>query len=105
MSIEPILRPRARDLLKAYYGTTPIIKPTQSPIDLNSDCYDNSKFLSILVKDIHLVDLIKKDNELITEIKEIDGNMQTLVYENYNQFIAASDTIKLVIYKSTFNNE
>ena len=30
------------------------------------------------------------------EIKELDGDMKTLVYNNYNKFIAATDTIKKV---------
>ena len=31
-----------------------------------------------------------------TEIKSLDSDMQTLVYENYNKFISATDTIKKV---------
>lgn len=30
------------------------------------------------------------------EIREIDGDMKTLVYENYNKFISATDTIRKV---------
>lgn len=29
-----------------------------------------------------------------TEIKSLDGDMQMLVYENYNKFISATDTIR-----------
>lgn len=32
------------------------------------------------------------------EIREIDGDMKTLVYENYNKFISATDTIRKVIF-------
>ena len=31
-----------------------------------------------------------------TEIRKLDSNLKTLVYENYNKFISATDTIKKV---------
>ena len=41
-----------------------------------------------------LNDLLKKDDQLIREIKDLDTSMQMLVYENYNKFISATDTIR-----------
>lgn len=35
-------------------------------------------------------------NNINIEIREIDGDMKTLVYENYNKFISATDTIRKV---------
>ena len=32
----------------------------------------------------------------IVEIRSLDSEMQTLVYENYNKFISATDTIRKV---------
>ena len=32
----------------------------------------------------------------MTEIRSLDSDMQTLVYENYNKFISATDTIRKV---------
>ena len=37
--------------------------------------------------------LIEKERELVQEIQSLDSEMQTLVYENYNKFILATDTI------------
>ncbi|KAI9481451.1 MAG: exocyst complex component Sec5-domain-containing protein [Benjaminiella poitrasii] len=37
---------------------------------------------------------MEQDNRLVGEIREIDGDMKTLVYENYNKFISATDTIR-----------
>jgi len=34
--------------------------------------------------------------ERVTEVRELDGNMKTLVYDNYNKFISATDTIRKV---------
>jgi hypothetical protein len=34
--------------------------------------------------------------DLFLEIQHLDGDMKTLVYENYTKFIAATDTIRSV---------
>lgn len=34
------------------------------------------------------------ENEIIRETKKLDSEMQTLVSENYNKFISATDTIR-----------
>lgn len=31
---------------------------------------------------------------MVSEIKSLDSDMQMLVYENYNKFISATDTIR-----------
>lgn len=38
--------------------------------------------------------IVQRSNELSSEIKELDSDMQMLVYENYNKFIVATDTIQ-----------
>lgn len=38
--------------------------------------------------------LIDKEREFVREIQSLDSEMQTLVYENYNKFILATDTIR-----------
>jgi vacuolar protein sorting-associated protein 51 len=34
------------------------------------------------------------ENEIVKEVRSLDSEMQTLVYENYNKFISATDTIR-----------
>merc|ERR1719183_2005965 len=41
-----------------------------------------------------LADLVKDANKLEAEVKDLDGDMQMLVYENYSKFIRATDVIK-----------
>jgi len=41
-------------------------------------------------------DLIRLDNDLNSQIKSLEGDMQNLVYENYNKFISATDIIKSI---------
>jgi hypothetical protein len=38
--------------------------------------------------------LLQRHVEVAAEIKNLDSDMQMLVYENYNKFISATDTIR-----------
>ncbi|KAJ3100193.1 Vacuolar protein sorting-associated protein 51 [Phlyctochytrium planicorne] len=102
-------RPRraARNLLKNYYGisedaassqdmeNTSNIKPWGAdPMDMDNEAFISETFIKNSLYEKNLAELIKTDTELIAEIKEIDGHMKTLVYQNYHKFIAAIDTIK-----------
>ena len=40
--------------------------------------------------------LVIKEFSFFVEIRSLDSEMQTLVYENYNKFISATDTIRKV---------
>lgn len=41
-----------------------------------------------------LQSLLRRDAELTNEVKSMDSDMHMLVYENYNKFIGATDTIR-----------
>ena len=43
-----------------------------------------------------------KESEMVRHIKALDSDMQTLVYENYNKFISATDTIRKVSKHSSW---
>ncbi|KAJ3191134.1 Vacuolar protein sorting-associated protein 51 [Irineochytrium annulatum] len=60
----------------------------------DSEAFISATFINKLMYEKPLTDLIRTDTELISEIKELDGQMKTLVYQNYNKFIAATDTIR-----------
>ncbi|KAJ3366707.1 Vacuolar protein sorting-associated protein 51 [Allomyces javanicus] len=62
--------------------------------DLASETFDVEKTFKILINEKSLPGLLKRDNELITEMKQIDGERKTLVYENYTKLIDASSTIR-----------
>jgi len=47
-----------------------------------------------LLRELPLPELLRRHTELAKEIEELDGDMQTLVYENYSKFISATDTIR-----------
>jgi hypothetical protein len=53
--------------------------------------------LIILIIKVHksnLEGLLQRHVEMAAEIKNLDTDLQMLVYENYNKFISATDTIK-----------
>ena len=95
---------RVRSLLSSYYGTgggdgggaggpggAPPPAP-RSPLDAAS--FDAGRFVGGLLRELPLPELLRRHTELAKEIEELDGDMQTLVYENYSKFISATDTIR-----------
>lgn len=53
-------------------------------------------YLDQLLLEKSLSELIDKETEMAGSIRSLDSSMQTLVYENYNKFIGATDTIRKV---------
>ncbi|CAG8534003.1 7736_t:CDS:1 [Ambispora gerdemannii] len=85
---------RAKDLLRNYYGLADVEKKQVNPLDIDSNSFEPEKYFNKLVTEKQLSELIQQDNDLITEIRQLNGDMETLVYENYNKFISATDTIQ-----------
>lgn len=45
------------------------------------------------------------ENEIVKDTQTLHSDMQTLVYENYNKFISATETIRKVLFTLLkFNN-
>jgi YD repeat-containing protein len=40
--------------------------------------------------------LLRTENELVAEVRGLDGERKALVYDNYSKLISATDTIKKV---------
>ncbi|KAJ2309238.1 hypothetical protein IWW52_005748, partial [Coemansia sp. RSA 2704] len=107
-------RSRARDKLRAYYRTT---QPTASsslrqqtiPVtstagerrtkrgdaaqDIDSAAFEPKRYLKKVLTEHGVAGLLRVDNELVSQVRQIDGDMKTMVYENYSRFISASETI------------
>jgi len=85
---KPSLRSSVRKL-------TPGAQPVQSnPYDINSPDFDADLFVAKLVGEASLSQLMAQEGEIVRQIQGLDSDMQTLVYENYNKFIAATETIR-----------
>ena len=95
-------RIRARNLLSSYYGVADD-QPTHSggavsadddDMNIDSSAFDCDKYVSTLLQYKSLEELVQRGNAMVSEIKSLDSDMQMLVYENYNKFISATDTIR-----------
>ncbi|KAL2323708.1 hypothetical protein Fmac_028087 [Flemingia macrophylla] len=89
---------RMRDLLSSFYSPDPSISNTSSKHasldDINSTSFDPEQYMNILAHKSNLEGLLQRHVEMAAEIKNLDTDLQMLVYENYNKFISATDTIK-----------
>ncbi|XP_050237497.1 vacuolar protein sorting-associated protein 51 homolog [Mercurialis annua] len=90
---------RMRDLLSSFYSPDPAILSSNSSkfasLDaINTAAFDAEQYMNLLLQKSNLEGLLHKHVEMAAEIKNLDTDLQMLVYENYNKFISATDTIK-----------
>ncbi|KAL8522713.1 hypothetical protein ACS0TY_012884 [Phlomoides rotata] len=94
---------RMRDLLSSFYSpdhsSSASLPPNTSSrfatLDtINTSAFDADQYMNLLVQKSNLEGLLHKHVEMAAEIKNLDTDLQMLVYENYNKFISATDTIK-----------
>ena len=55
-----------------------------------------NEFVDDLLHEEGLQSLLVKHEQLATDIRSLDSDMQMLVYENYSKFISATDTIRMM---------
>ena len=65
-----------------------------NPLDINNANFDPELFVTRLISEASLSQLMAQEGEIVRQIQGLDSDMQTLVYENYNKFIAATETIR-----------
>ncbi|CAI5797987.1 Vacuolar protein sorting-associated protein 51 homolog [Podarcis lilfordi] len=94
---------RPHGMLKLYYGLPdpsgealagPARGDLGGPTDINGPHFDPEVFLTKLRKECPLAQLMDCETDMVKQIRSLDSDMQTLVYENYNKFISATDTIR-----------
>lgn len=61
---------------------------------MDSPSFNREEHVAQLLRSQPLDKLITEHRTLTRQIKHLDSNMQQLVYENYNKFISATDTIR-----------
>ncbi|XP_022757894.1 vacuolar protein sorting-associated protein 51 homolog isoform X2 [Durio zibethinus] len=90
---------RMRDLLSSFYSPDPSSTPNAPSkygiLDaINTSSFDPDQYMNLLVQKSNLEALLQRHVEMAAEIKNLDTDLQMLVYENYNKFISATDAIK-----------
>ncbi|CBQ69497.1 conserved hypothetical protein [Sporisorium reilianum SRZ2] len=97
---------RAANLLRDYYGLSSDAPPaSQLPVVSNDDASSSIPTapkidLRSLISSNSLSVLLGKESELIVQIRELDGERQSLVYNHHHELVAASDTIRNMKLKS-----
>ena len=61
---------------------------------MDSPAYNVDQHTARMLKTLPLEKLMVEHRGMAREIKNLDSDMQQLVYENYNKFISATDTIR-----------
>ena len=95
-----------RAMLQDYYGTDNGDEVKEDDYyDMDSKVFDKDKYIPVLcstaylmhqkiLKEQSLPELIKTNVRVISEAKQLDSDMQKLVYENYSRFMSASKTVR-----------
>ncbi|XP_014218165.1 vacuolar protein sorting-associated protein 51 homolog isoform X2 [Copidosoma floridanum] len=74
---------------------------SSNPFDINGQNFNADVYLQKLLKDYNLKQIMDHEAELVHDTQTLHSDMQTLVYENYNKFISATDTVRKM--KDDFN--
>ncbi|ESS66682.1 hypothetical protein TCDM_04655 [Trypanosoma cruzi Dm28c] len=97
-------RRRIREQLREFYGD-PTASRERHPVDsgksaippemdLDSEFFNVSKYVTDLLRRESLKELVETDTQLLRNVRQLDGELQELVYRNYAKFISATDTIR-----------
>ncbi|KAL8435089.1 hypothetical protein ACSSS7_002679 [Eimeria intestinalis] len=70
--------------------------PPPPELDLNSPQFNMQAFFSAAVTKCTLRQLLRLSNELEAEVRLLERDIQTLVYENYGKFLSATETVRRV---------
>lgn len=107
---------KVRDLLSSYYGNdsstssgggaTGAAQETRGTTSSSSSArpkttrpldraeFDSEAYLRRIAARDKLPTLLSQHHQLVHELRGLDAGLQALVYENYNKFISATDTIR-----------
>ena len=76
----------------------PLAEPQTTLSDLDKEGFDAGSYVRKLLEKEGLEGVLKVENELVGEIRGLDGDRKALVYDNYSKLISATDTIKKVSF-------
>lgn len=65
-------------------------------LNIDGSSFNARAYLEKHLKEKDLSDLMLEEKVLTEQIRSLDSEMQTLMYDNYSKFISATDTIRLV---------
>lgn len=62
--------------------------------DMDGPNFDSEAYVNKILKEYSLKDVMNVETAIIRDTQSLHSDMQTLVYENYNKFISATDTMR-----------
>ncbi|KAH8407667.1 hypothetical protein KR222_010131, partial [Zaprionus bogoriensis] len=71
-----------------------VMEESDNPFDMDSSSFDADRYLEKLLKEYSLKQIMDTEAAVVKDTQTLHSDMQTLVYENYNKFISATDTIR-----------
>ncbi|KAJ9461460.1 Vacuolar protein sorting-associated protein 51-like protein [Diplonema papillatum] len=88
-------RSRGRNMLMAYYGLKSDREAARNDddTDVDSSNFNAQKYVTKLMKDGKLKDLLDKDRSISDDVQQLDSELQMLVYGNYTNFINATKLV------------
>lgn len=85
-------------LLGAYYGldgasqrSQPAPEAASTEKDLDNTDFDAKRYFDKIVSKEQIPKLLKSANALDSEVRDLDGDMNMIVYENYSKFLRSMD--------------
>lgn len=84
-------------LLRQFYGLEDA--ETNDDTDIDSPNFNPHKYFEENSKNLSIPNIIAKQNQIISEIRTHENELQTIVYGNYQKFLHASDVV------SEFNSQ
>ncbi|XP_078053605.1 vacuolar protein sorting 51 [Augochlora pura] len=67
---------------------------SSNPYDINGQHFNPDMYFQKMLKECTLKQIMDHESEIVRNTQTLHSDMQTLVYENYNKFISATDTIR-----------
>ncbi|CAB0034202.1 unnamed protein product [Trichogramma brassicae] len=71
---------------------------SSNPYDINGSNFNSELYIQRLLKECSLKQIMDHEADTVLDTQTLHSDMQTLVYENYNKFIAATDTVRKMKY-------
>ncbi|CAG9795022.1 unnamed protein product [Diatraea saccharalis] len=65
-----------------------------NPLNIDGNNFNADTYLECIMKHATLKQVMDKEAEIVTQSQFLQSEMQTLVYENYNKFISATETVR-----------
>lgn len=69
-------------------------EPANNIYDMDGSNFDSEAYVNKILKEYSLKDVMNVETAIIRDTQSLHSDMQTLVYENYNKFISATDTMR-----------